>query len=189
MSHPIDPKTQFERKKVNELVHSEGPKHTEPHVGHEGTSYEGTDAKVGIIVGSLAVIGGTLVIVFALTVGIQKYIQAHHPVGELPSPLAPERVVPPAPQIQVQPWEDLPQMRAEEDKILNMSGKDEKGHFHIPIANAMEAVVPRLKIEPEAPVGLTTPGGEGRRFAGSVQEMPPQYRKPTIQGEIQKHAQ
>ncbi len=189
MNQPTDQRTQFERKKVNELVHSEGPKHIEPHVGHEGTSYEGTDASAGMVVGSLAIIGLTLVIVFALTIGIQSYIKAGHPLGQLPSPLAPERVVPPAPQLQVQPWEDLPQMRAQEDKIMNMTGKDEQGHYHIPIANAMEAVVPRLKVEPNAPVGLTTPGGEGRRFAGSVQDMPPQYQRPSIQGEIRKNAQ
>ena len=36
--------------KPNELVHSEGPKHSEPHVGHGGTSYEGADAKAGLVV-------------------------------------------------------------------------------------------------------------------------------------------
>jgi hypothetical protein len=188
-SHEVDQKTQFENRKVNELVHSGSPKHTEPHVGHEGTAYEGTDASVGMVLGSLGVIAGTLGIVGGLTLAIQKYAQDHHPLGQLPSPLAPERVVPPAPQIQVHPWEDLPQMRAQEEKILNMSGKDEQGHYHIPINNAMEAVVPRLKIEPDAPVGLTTPGGEGRRFAGSVQDLPPQYSRPSIQGEIRKNAQ
>jgi len=189
MNQRTDHKTQFEQKKVNELVHSEGPKHSEPHVGHEGTSYEGTDASAGMVVGSLAVIGITLVVVFAMTVGIQRYIRAGHPLGQLASPLAPERVVPPAPQIQVAPWEDLPQMRAQEEKILNMSGKDAQGHFHIPIDNAIQAVVPQLKIEPNAPVGLTTPGGEGRGFAGSVQDLPPQYQRPSIQGEIRKNAQ
>jgi hypothetical protein len=175
--------------KPNQLVHDEGPKPSEPHLGHEGTSYEGIDARAGLIIGSLAIIFLTLVVVFTLTVGIQKYIQSKNPTGQALSPLAPARVVPPAPQIQVQPWEDLPQMRADEDKILNSSGKDAQGHYHIPITEAMNAVVPRLKIQPNAPVGLTTPGGGGRVFAGSVQNMPSQYRVPTIQGEIQKHAQ
>jgi hypothetical protein len=184
MSHQID-----EHRKPNELVHSEGPKHTEPHLGHEGTSYEGGDAKAGLVVGSLAVIGLTLVVVFALTVGIQKYIQARNPVGQLASPLAPERVIPPAPQLQVQPWEDLPELRAQEEKMLNFSGKDPQGRYHIPINDAIGAVVSRLKIEPNAPAGLDTPGGEGRTFAGSLSQQPPKYRRPTIQGEIQKHAQ
>ncbi|MDQ2843039.1 MAG: hypothetical protein M3Y72_18775 [Acidobacteriota bacterium] len=175
--------------KPNQLVHSETPKHSEPHLGHEGTNYEGTDANAGIIIGSLSVIGLTLVIVFAFTIGIQRYIQKRNPLGELPSPLAPARVVPPAPQLQVEPWEDLPQMRAHEDQVLNSSGKDAEGHYHIPINDAMNVVVPSLKIEPNAPVGLTTPGGGGRHFAGSLADMPPQYQTPSIQGEIHKHAQ
>ncbi len=175
--------------KPNELVHSEHPKHSEPHLGHEGTSFEGTDAKTGLVIGSLAIIGLTLVIVFALTIGIQKFIQDHNPQGELPSPLAPGRVLAPAPQLQVHPAEDLPIMRAEEDKVLNSSGKDAQGHYHIPIEDAMNSVTSRLKVEPNAPLGLTTEGGFGRAFAGSVANMPPQYRPPTIQGEIQKHAQ
>lgn len=173
----------------NELVHDERPKHSEPHPGHEGTSYEGVDAKAGLVISSLAIIGLTLVVVFALTVGIQKYIQARNPAGAPLSPLAPDRVVPPAPQLQVQPWEDLPQMRAEEDKVLNSSGKDAQGHYHIPINEAMVAVVPQLKIEADAPMGLTTAGGNGRAFARSVTDMPPQYQRPSIKGEIQKHAQ
>ena len=174
--------------KTNELVHSEHEKHSEPHTGHEGTSYEGADAKASLVVGSLAVIGLTLVVVFAFTVGIQKYIQARNPQGQLLSPLAPQRVVPPAPQLQVQPWEDLPLMRAHEDQVLNSSGKDAQGRYHVPINDAMGVVISRLQVEPNAPVGLTTPGGGGRPFAGSLADMPPQYQTPSIQGEIQKHA-
>ncbi len=183
MSHDASPQ------KPNELVHSERPKHTEPVLGHAGTNYENVDAKAGLVIGSLTVIGLTLVFVFALTIGIQKYIQARNPTGEAPSPLAPARIVPPAPQLQVEPWEDLPQMRAHEDQVLNMSGKDAEGHYHVPINDAMSAVVPQLKIEPNAPLGLTTPGGGGRGFAKSLADMPPQYQQPAIQGEIQKHAQ
>jgi hypothetical protein len=172
-----------------DVVPTQHPVHSEAHGGHEGTSYEGVDARPGLVIGSLAIIGGTLVIVFALTVGIQKYIQSRNPPGEEPSPLAPARVVPPAPQLQVQPWEDLPQMRAREDQVLNSSGKDADGHYHIPINDAIGAVVSRLRIEPNAPVGLATPGGEGRQFSRSLSDMPPQYRAPVIQGEIHKHAQ
>lgn len=174
--------------KPNELVHSEGPKHSEPHGGHGGTSYEGVDAKAGLVIGSLAVIGLTLVVVFAMTIAIQKYIQSRNPVGQLLSPLAPERVLPPAPQLQVQPWEDLPEMRAKEDQVLNSSGKDAVGRYHIPIQDAMTAVIARLKIDSDAPKGITTPGGGGRTYAGNLSNLPAQNRKPSIQGEIQKHA-
>jgi hypothetical protein len=175
--------------KENELVHFHGPKATAPITGHEGTSFESLDAKAGLVIWSLAIIGGTLVIVFALTIGIQKWIQNKNPEGALPSPLAPARIIPPAPQIQVQPWEELPEMRAHEEQELSSYGKDKNGQYHIPLSVAMNNILPQLKIAPGAPQGLTTPGGEGSDFSRSLNEMPPAYRKPQIQGEIRKHAQ
>ncbi len=175
--------------KENELVHFHGPKATAPVHGHEHTSFEGTDARAGIVIWSLAIIGGTLLFAFGLTIGIQKYLAAEHPAGPPASPLAPARVLPPAPQLQVHPWEELPEMRQREDQILNSYGKDPDGRVHVPISVAMNAVVPRLKIAADAPQGLTTPGGGGRDFAGSINEMPAPYQRPQIKGEIQKHAQ
>ncbi len=176
--------------KENELVHFHGPKATEPVHGHEHTSFEGVDARPRLVIWSLAIIWGTLVIVFALTVGIQKWLEKDNPPGPPASPLAPARVIPPAPQLQVHPWEELPDVRAREDQILNGYGKDAAGNYHIPISVAMNAVLPQLKVAPNAPPGLTTPGGEGRDFSRSIYDMPAPYRRrPQIQGEIQKHAQ
>ncbi len=129
-----------------------------------------------------------------MTIGFHKMLENGHPTGELPSPLAPGRVLAPAPQLQVHPWEEVPDMRAHENEVLNSSGKDAAGHMHIPIDKAMDAVVSRLVIQPNAPSGIYTPGGEGRDFSQSVNDMPPAYRQgprkiPQIQGEIRKHAQ
>ena len=165
------------------------PKHSEPVEGHGGTKFETVDARAGLVIWSLALIAGTLVIVFALTVGIEKLLIDKNPPGPPPSPLAPARVVPPNPQLQVHPWEDLPDLRAHEEQVLNGFGRDADGRTHIPIERAIDAVVSRLTIRPDAPQGLTTPGGEGRGFAGSVNGMPPPYRRPQIQGEIRKNAQ
>ena len=177
--------------KSTRLVSNYGePKHSEPHAGHGGTSFEGVDASVKLIVSSLAIIAGTLVVVFAVTIALQKLLQETHPPGELPSPLAPARVIPrDRPLLQVHPWEELPEMRAREDQILNSYGKDADGHTHIPINQAMDAVATRLNIATDAPQGITTPGGEGRDFSGSVNAMPSPYRRPQIQGEIRKNAQ
>ena len=176
--------------KDNKLVHSGAPKHTEPVEGHGGTSYENVDARPGLIIWSLGIIVGTVLIVFAMTLGFHKMLEDGHSTGELPSPLAPGRVLAPAPQLQVHPWEEMPDVRAHEDEVLNSSGKDANGRMHVPIDKAMDAVVSRLTIQPNAPRGIDTPGGEGRAFAGSVNDMPPAYRQiPQIQGEIRKHAQ
>ena len=166
------------------------PKRTEPVEGHGGTNYENLDAKPSLILWSLGIIVGIVAIVFAMTIGFQKVLEQGHSIGELPSPLAPARVLAPAPQLQVHPWEEVPDMRAHEDEVLNSSGKDASGHMHVPIDKAMDSVVSRLVIQPSAPRGIYTPGGEGRAFAGSVNDMPPAYRQtPQIRGEIRKHAQ
>jgi len=172
----------------NDMVSSRGPVTSEPHEGHGGTRFEGVDAKAGMIITSLAIIGGTLVVVFIMTVGIQRLLEKANPPGQLPSAVAPERVLPPQPQIEVHPWDILPDLRAHEDQVLNNYGKDANGHVHIPIAKAIDAVTARLSIAPGAPQGITTPGGEGRDFAGSINSMPAPYGKPQIQGEIRKNA-
>jgi hypothetical protein len=174
---------------MNHDPHSHEPKRSEPHSGHGGTSYEGVDASVKMVVYSLAIIALTLVVTLAITVPIQRTLHNTTPLGEPASPLAPARVVAPAPQLQVHPWEELPERRAHELEVLNGGGKDADGRVHIPINEAMNNVVSRVTIGAGAPVGITTPGGQGRDFAGSVNAMPPQYRQPQISGEIRKNAQ
>ena len=172
------------------LGHSGPPKNTQPIEGHGGTKYENVDASASMVIWSLGIIVGVLVIVFAMTIGFHKMLEDGHSIGELPSPLAPGRVVAPAPQLQVHPWEEVPDMRAHENDVLNSSGKDANGRIHIPIDQAMDAVVSRLTIQPNAARGIFTPGGEGRDFSRSVNDMPPAYRQaPQIQGVIRKHAQ
>ena len=177
------------KQKSHDLVSPAKSPRTEPVEGHGGTKFEAVDATPGLIIYSLSIIAGTLVVVFFFTIFIQKYLEQRNPPGQLPSLLAPARVLPPAPQLQVHPWEELPDVRAHENQVLNESGRDAEGHMHIPIGQAMDAVVSRLSISPGAPQGITTPGGEGRAFAGSVNSMPAPYQRPQIQGEIRKHAQ
>lgn len=175
--------------KHDKFIQTHGEVHSEPVVGHEDTAFEGVDAKAGTVVSSLAIIGGTLIVVFALTVGIQKLLEKANPPGQLPSPIAPARVIPPSPQLEVHPWDILPDLRAHEDEILNGYGKDAAGRVHIPIAQAIAATPGRLTVAPNAPEGITTPGGEGRDFARGLNDMPSQYKQaPAIQGEIRKGA-
>jgi hypothetical protein len=161
---------------------------SEPIIGHGGTAYEGRDAKAPIIIWSLAIVAGLAVAGFVLMLGVQKYFQDNHPIGASESALAPDRVIPPAPQVQIHPWEDLPEMRETETKGLEESGKDKYGRLHIPITNAMTDVLSRLKIDPNAPKGLTTPGGQGREYSHSLNETQGNER-PVIEGEIRKNAQ
>lgn len=172
----------------NDMVSSRGPVESKPHAGHEGTTYEEVDAKAGVVLTSLAVIGGTLIFVYALTLAIHSLLIKANPQGSLPSPIAPERVLPPEPRLEVHPWDILPDLRAHEDQVLGSYGKDAEGHVHIPIDRAVSAVVSRLNISPGAPQGINTPGGEGRTFGGRLSDLPATYQRPQIQGEIRKNA-
>lgn len=173
----------------NELVHSEAPPASRPVLGHGGTAYESVDVTPPTVIWSLAIIAMLVIFGFILMFGVQKIFETTHPPGELATPLSPGRVLPPAPQVQVHPWEDLPAMRAHENEVLNSSGKDKLGNMHVPIAAAMEAVVSRLKIEPDAPQGIAGQSGVGREFSRSLSDLPPAYKRPTIQGEVRKNAQ
>lgn len=171
-----------------------------PEVEHKSNSlgYEATDANPRITVVSMAILMAILLFSLLITIGIQKWLQVVTPEGEPASPLAPSRIVPPDPKLEVHPWETYPVLRSEEDKILNSYGKDAQGHIHIPIQKAMDDVLPTLQIEPNAPVGITTVPGQGREFSGSVHDFPPGYMQPQqpapklgvgLKGEVTKHAQ
>ena len=167
--------------------HSSAPV-SEPVLGHLGTNYEGNDVKAPIVVWSLVIVAGLAVLGFVLMLGVQRYFEVNHPIGASPSALAPERVIPPAPQLQIHPWQDLPDLRAAEVQELSATGRDQAGRMHIPIDAAMTEVLTRLKVDPNAPRGLTTPGGQGREYSHTLSETSGNER-PAIQGEIRKNAQ
>ncbi len=175
------------------LVHPAHHFNSVPVIGADGeTAFEGSDAPAKVVVWSLGIVAMLAVFGFVLTFGIEAILKPMHPVGSLPSPLSPARVLPPAPQLEVRPWDDVPVMRAHEREVLNTSGKDKDGHFHVPIGQAMDLVVSRLNAHPDAPQGLTTPGGIGATFSRGLADMPPAYQHspgPQIQGEIHKNAQ
>ncbi len=104
-----------------------GPVHSEPHAGHEGTSFEGTDASVTMVVGSLAIIALTLIVTALITFPIQNMLRTANPPGDLPSPISPARVIPNEPRLQVHPWEVFPDLVAAQEAELHSSGKDQGG--------------------------------------------------------------
>jgi hypothetical protein len=180
MSHPSKP---------HELVYSETPPESQAIVGHGGTAFEGVDASVKMVIYSLVIIALMLVVSFAITLPIQKTLNRENPTGSYPTALTPKRVLPPEPRIEVHPWDYYPDLLASQEKILHSAGKDPSGKYHIPVDQAIDNVAGKLTVRPDAPPGLTIPGGQGRDFAGSLANMPPGYQPPTIQGEIRKNAQ
>jgi hypothetical protein len=182
LSHPSE--------KPNDLVHPHPTFNSIPVLGDDGeTAYEGSDAPPKVVIWSLGIVALLAFFGFVLIIGLEAILKPMHPTGDLPSPLSPARVVPPAPQLEVHPWDDVPVMRAHEKDVLNLSGKDKDGHFHVPIDQAMGLVVTRLNMYADAPKGLTTPGGNDMEFSHSLADMPAPYQRPQIQGEIRKNAQ
>ncbi len=174
--------------KPTHLVHPHT--HFEPHpvIGADGeTAFENSDAPAKVVVWSLGIVAALAALGFGLIFGVEAILKPMHPTGDLPSPLAPARIVPPAPQLEVHPWDDVPAMRAHEQEVLNSSGKDKDGHYHLPISQAMDLVVAKLNVHPGAPQGLTTPGGQGSVFSHGLADMPAAYQGAQIQGEIQKN--
>ena len=161
-----------------------------PVVGMDGTGFESTDAPAKVVVFSLVIVAALAVFAFGLMFGYDKFLEAGHPRGTMPSPLSPERVVPPAPQLERLPWLDLPVMRAHETEVLNSTGKDSEGRSHIPIQKAIDLMATRMNAGQDAPTGLTTPGGQDRVFSHGLADMPPAYQQAPaiIQGEIRKDA-
>ena len=107
--------------------------------GTNELGYEATDPPVRTIVYSafgLAV--GTIVVCVMLAWFLRFLIATENP-GQR-NPLAPERSVPPAPRVEVHPWEQIHQLRSREDEVLKGYGwlDKSKGLVHIPIDRAME---------------------------------------------------
>jgi hypothetical protein len=165
---------------------------SKPVMGSDGTGFEGSDAPAKVVVYSLAIVGVLATCAFALMFGYDKFLESQHPPTSLPSPLAKERILAPAPQIERLPWLDLPELRAHEKEVLNSSGKDRLGNMHIPIDKAIDLMAAKLDTNPNAPVGLTTPGGQGPIFSHGLADMPAAYQQSqsqaVIQGEIHKNA-
>ncbi len=152
-------------------------------------AFEASDAPAKVVVYSLGIVAALAIFCFALMFGYDKFLESTHPRGELPSPLSPARVVPPAPQLERLPWMDLPEMHAHEAQVLASSGKDAAGHMHVPITTAIDVVASKINTHSGEPAGLTIPGGQGREFSHGLADMPPAYQQPQIQGEIHKNAQ
>lgn len=162
-------------------------------MGEDGnTGFEATDAPARVVIYGLGIVAVLATFAFALMFGYDKFLEAEHPRGSLPSPLSPERVVPPAPQLERLPWLDLPQLRAHENEVLSSATPDSEGHAHVPIDKAIDVVVSKLNTKAGQPAGITVPGGQDRVFSHSLADMPPAYQqsnRAVIQGEIHKNAQ
>ena len=108
------------------------------HHSPNGAGHERTEVSVRLIVVSLAFLAVATAIVFVLVVGIFRYFYATSSAEEATRLSQP--VVPPEPRIEVAPYEQLQQLRAKEDHVLNTYAWVDKqsGKVRVPIDKAID---------------------------------------------------
>jgi len=110
--------------------------------------HETTDVNIrGILIFGAAFIVSAIVISIAVWV-LFRYFEARETrrvAPEYPLAATQESRVPPEPRLQTNPREDLEQLRAQEDQILNSYGWVDKntGVVRVPIEDAMRLTVQR----------------------------------------------
>ena len=108
------------------------------HHSPNGAGHEQSEVSVKLIVVSLAFLAVATAIVFVLVVGIFRYFYATNSTEEATRLSQP--VVPPEPRIEVAPYEELQQLRAKEDHILNSYAwvGQQGGAVRVPIDKAID---------------------------------------------------
>jgi hypothetical protein len=143
--------------------------HDRPEVDHEHS-----DVNVRAILYFAAGLAVSVTVVFALVVGLFRYLDTRETRQTTPPhPLAEEaRPVPaPGPRIQADPARDLILMREEEAAILGSYGwiDEQAGVVRIPIEEAMRLTVERglpVRQEPARPLAAPRGSSSGRLVGG-----------------------
>jgi hypothetical protein len=108
------------------------------HHSPNGAGHEQSEVSVRLIVVSLAFLAVATFLVLLLVVGIFRYFYASYSTAEAARLSQP--VIPPEPRIEVAPYEQLQQLRAREDHILNSYAYVDKdsGVVRVPIDRAID---------------------------------------------------
>jgi hypothetical protein len=115
--------------------------------------YETRDANVRGVFGFLVVLGLVLVSTALLCWGMFRYLSAGQANRAVASPFAETRQLPPGPQLQVNPREDLLRFRAQQEQALESYSWENRsdGTVRVPIERAMELLLQKgLPVAPNA---------------------------------------
>jgi hypothetical protein len=106
------------------------------HPSPNGAGHEQSEVSVRLIVVSLGFLAVGTFLVFLLVIGIFRYFYDTEKTGESLR----QGVIPPEPRIEVAPYEQLQQLKAREDHILNSyAWVDQKaGTVRVPIDRAID---------------------------------------------------
>lgn len=129
-------------------------------------TYEKRDVNTRAILYFVAVLFVVLVITLVSMRGLFGYFSETQNLGPGASPFDNSRTLPPSPRLQVQPSEDLDQVRQSQEQILNSYGWEDKanGTVRVPIDRAMD-----MLIEHKLPVRQNPPAGQNSGPVGKEQ--------------------
>lgn len=116
--------------------------------------YETRDANVRGVFNFLVVLTVVLVLTFIVCWGLFRYLSAHPEEPASVSPFAETRQLPPGPQLQVNPRQDLLQYQEEQEKSLESYAWENRsaGTVRVPIEQAMELLLRKgLPVQNAAP--------------------------------------
>lgn len=143
---------------MSETVHTVQTNTPLPHTaatGPVGRQYEGFDIRLGpVVIFALVLVLLTLLVLLMMR-GLFGYFAAQHAAHDpLPTPLAHTRSQqPPEPRLQVTPAQEILQLRASEEAILQQYGwvNAAEGIVRIPLERALDLLVERgLPTRPSA---------------------------------------
>ena len=108
------------------------------HHSPNGAGHEQSEVDVRLIVVSLAFLAVFTLIICVLVVGIFRYFHSYYGTDEAVRLSQP--VIPPAPRIEVAPYEEYQRMKVREDHILNTYAWVDKssGTVRVPIDRAID---------------------------------------------------
>ncbi len=137
------------------------------HHSPNGAGHEQSEVSVRLIVVSLAFLAVATAFVFVLVVGIFRYFYDTYSTAEATRLSQP--VIPPEPRIEVAPYEQLQQLRAKEDHVLNSYAwvDKEAGVVRVPIDHAIDLLaakgLPSHNYLDDILAGRKAPRGRPRR--------------------------
>ncbi len=137
-----------------------------PEHSTNGSGHEHREANLKLIIWGAIGLGLSTVVIMILVWGIfnvLKTTEQKEPGQQALSPLATPGQLPPEPRLTARPYEELQNLRAHEEDVLNHYGwQDQKnGIVHIPIDKAMDIVAQQGpyggKLAPPAQTGKAGP--------------------------------
>ena len=141
--------------------------------------YEKRDANVRNLLLFAAGLFVTLILAAGLSKWAFDYFGRVQKLGPPPTPFEQGRALPPLPQLQAEPEQDLEKLRAADQQELNSYGWVDRTHgiVHIPINRAMDLLLERGF--PTRPAGASSEGepaahptGTTRKAAGGAGKAP-----------------